>query len=127
MLDNETKLMRRILAIDEHGALAALELPVRELTEIAKLRVDRDRIQRMLDTSPLKYAVEQFAGSADGVEQALFVCSRLAARDQNNCNAAVLASQIVFASRRTRICSSEIPHKPGRQGRLVSTTTKLKC
>ena len=71
MLDNEIDLMRRIPAIDEQGALATLDLPVRELTEIAKLRVDCDRIQRVLDTSPMRYAVEQFAGSVNGVEQAL--------------------------------------------------------
>ena len=37
MLDNEIELMRRILAIDEQAALAAFDLPVRELAEIAKL------------------------------------------------------------------------------------------
>ena len=36
MLDNEIVLMRRVVAVDEIGALAGFEIPVRELVEIAR-------------------------------------------------------------------------------------------
>lgn len=41
MLDSEIALMRRVAAVDEVGALAGFEAPVRELVEIAKLELDR--------------------------------------------------------------------------------------
>jgi Protein of unknown function (DUF4011) len=70
MLDNEIQLMRRVVAVEEVGALAGFEIPLRELAEIAKLELDRGRIRAILDTSPLKVAVEHFAGIRDGVAKA---------------------------------------------------------
>jgi hypothetical protein len=70
MLDNEIQLMRRVVAVEEVGALAGFENPVRELIEIAKLELDRGRIRRILDTSPLNVAVEHFVGIRDGVAKA---------------------------------------------------------
>jgi hypothetical protein len=69
-LDNEIQLMRRVIAVEEVGALAGFEIPVRELAEIAKLELDRGRIRAILDTSSLKVAVEHFAGVRDGVAKA---------------------------------------------------------
>jgi very-short-patch-repair endonuclease len=70
MLDNKIQLMRRVVAVEEVGALAGFEIPLRELAEIAKLELDRGRIRAILDTSPLKVAVEHFAGMRDGVAKA---------------------------------------------------------
>jgi very-short-patch-repair endonuclease len=70
MLDNEIQLMRQIVAVEEVGALAGLEIPVRQLVEIAKLELDRGRVRAILDTSPLKVAVEHFAGIQGGVAKA---------------------------------------------------------
>ena len=62
--------MRRVIAIDEVNALAGIEVPVRELVEIARLELDRRRIRAVLDASPLKVAVEHFAGTPDGITTA---------------------------------------------------------
>jgi very-short-patch-repair endonuclease len=70
MLDNEIALMRRVAAVDEVGALAGFEVPVRELVEIAKLELDRRRLRSVLDTSPLKVAVEYFSGFQNGIAKA---------------------------------------------------------
>ena len=70
MLDDEIQLMQRVVALEEVDALAGFEIPVRELVEIAKLELDRGRIRAILDTSPLKVAVEHFAGIRDGVAKA---------------------------------------------------------
>jgi hypothetical protein len=70
MLDNEIQLMRRVAAVDEVGALAGFEVPVRELVEIARLEFDRRRIRAVPDASPLKVAVEHFAGLQDGITRA---------------------------------------------------------
>jgi hypothetical protein len=70
MLDDEIAAMRRVATVDAHGALASFEIPLRELAEIAKLELDRARMQRILTDSPLKHALEYFASSADGVDRA---------------------------------------------------------
>jgi very-short-patch-repair endonuclease len=70
MLDNEIELMRRVVAVDEVGALAGFEVPVRELVEIAKLELDSGKIRAILDASPLKVVVEQLPGVRDGVAKA---------------------------------------------------------
>jgi hypothetical protein len=70
LLDNEIQLMRRVAAVDEVGALAGFEVPVRELVEIARLEFDRRRIRAVPDASPLKVAVEHFAGLQDGITRA---------------------------------------------------------
>ncbi len=70
MLDNEIQLMRRVVAVDEIGALAGFEVPARELAEIASLELDRYRVRAVLDASPLKVAVEHFAGAPGGVARA---------------------------------------------------------
>jgi very-short-patch-repair endonuclease len=70
MLENEIQLMSRVVAVEKVGALAGFEIPVRQLVEIAKLELDRGRIRAILDTSPLKVAVEHFAGIRDGVAKA---------------------------------------------------------
>ncbi len=36
MLDNEIQLMRRVVAVEEVGALAGFEIPARELVEAAR-------------------------------------------------------------------------------------------
>ena len=70
MLDDEIAAMRRVATVDAHGALASFEIPLRELAEIAKLELDRARMQRILTDSSLKHALEYFASSADGVDRA---------------------------------------------------------
>jgi hypothetical protein len=70
MLDSEIAVMRRVAAVDEVGALAGFEVPVRELVEIAKLELDRRRLRSVLDASPLKVAVEHFTGFENGIAKA---------------------------------------------------------
>jgi very-short-patch-repair endonuclease len=70
MLDSEIALMRRVAAVDQVGALAGFEVPVRELVEIAKLELDRRRLRSVLDASPLKVAVEHFTGFQNGIAKA---------------------------------------------------------
>src|SRR5205085_699740 len=55
MLDNEIKLMRRVVAVDI-GVLAGFEIPVRKLVEIARLELDRRRIRASLEASQLRAA-----------------------------------------------------------------------
>lgn len=70
MLDNEIALMRRVLAVDEAGALTGFEIPVRELVEIAKLELDRAKHRAAMAVSPLKVAAEHFASVQDGIAKA---------------------------------------------------------
>lgn len=70
MLTSEISTMQAVLAVDPDGSLAELDVPVRELAEIAKLKAGRDKIQRILDASPLKYAVEELSKSDHGIDDA---------------------------------------------------------
>lgn len=71
-LDNQIALMRRVVAVDGVGALARIEVPIRELVEISKFELDRSKILAVLDASPLKVAAEHFA-SLPGGEVKAFV------------------------------------------------------
>lgn len=70
MLNDEIAVMRRVAAVDPHGVLKTFEIPVRELSVIAKLEVERGRIRRVLANSQLRGDVDRIAGSAEGIDKA---------------------------------------------------------
>jgi very-short-patch-repair endonuclease len=70
MLTDEISTMQEVLAADPDGSLAELNVPVRELAKIATLKASRDKIQKVLDTSPLKYAVEELSKSQNSIDDA---------------------------------------------------------
>lgn len=71
MLADEIATMQRVVDADPDGALDKIELPVRELGEIAALHKERDRIQKLLDASPLKYAAEELSRGPGGIDDAM--------------------------------------------------------
>lgn len=79
MLADEIATMQSVVDADPDGALGKFELPVRELGEIAALHKERDRIQKLLDASPLKYAAEELARSPGGIDDAFASIEWLAA------------------------------------------------
>jgi very-short-patch-repair endonuclease len=70
MLADEIATMQKVLAVDPEGSLSGLATPVRELAEIAALYKDRDRLQKIMDGSPLKYAVEELSRMPGGIDDA---------------------------------------------------------
>jgi very-short-patch-repair endonuclease len=66
----ETDLMRRIVDVDPGGCLSGSKLSVRQIAYSAELRFSVDRISKVLDASPLKYAVDEFAKSPSGIDRA---------------------------------------------------------
>ena len=79
MLTDEIATMQSVVNADPEGSLGKFELPVRELGEIAALHKERDRIQNLLDASPLKYAAEELSRSSRGVDDAFASIDWLAA------------------------------------------------
>lgn len=70
MLADEIATMQRVADLDQEGFLGKFDLSVRELSEIAALHKERDRVQRLLDTSPLKYAAEELSRGPGGIDDA---------------------------------------------------------
>jgi hypothetical protein len=70
MLADEIATMQGVLAVDPDGSLSELTVPVRELAEIATLYKDRDRLQKIVDRSPLKYAAEELSRMPGGIDDA---------------------------------------------------------
>jgi very-short-patch-repair endonuclease len=70
MLADELATMQGVLAVDPEGSLGELTAPVRELAEIATLCKDRDRLQKIIDGSPLKYAVDELSRMEGGIDDA---------------------------------------------------------
>lgn len=79
MLTDEIAAMQSALDADPEGALGKFELSVRELSEIAALHQERDRVRRLLDSSPLKYAAEELSRLPGGVDDAFASIDWLAA------------------------------------------------
>jgi hypothetical protein len=71
VLTNEIAVMERVMEADSAQVLKRFEFPVREIAEATKLKIDRGRIQKVLDESPLKYAANEFAKSSTGLDNAL--------------------------------------------------------
>lgn len=70
MLADEIATMQRVADADPEGSLGKFDLSVRELSEIAALHKERDRVQRLLDSSPLKYAAEELSRGPGGIDDA---------------------------------------------------------
>ncbi len=70
MLADEIATMQGVLAVDPEGSLSELPVPLRELAEIATLYKERDRLQKIVDGSPLKYAVEELSRMPGGIDDA---------------------------------------------------------
>lgn len=79
MLADEIATMQSVVNVDPEGSLGEFELSVRDLCEIAALHKERDRIQKLLDASPLKYAAEELSRSAGGIDDAFAAIDWLAA------------------------------------------------
>jgi very-short-patch-repair endonuclease len=79
MLADEIATMQSVLAVDPEGSLSELTAPVRELAEIAALYKDRDRLQKIVDGSPLKYAAEELSRMPGGIDDAFASIDWLAA------------------------------------------------
>jgi very-short-patch-repair endonuclease len=69
-LNCEIAVMGRVAAADPHGLLKAFEIPVRELSIVAKLEIERRSIWKLLADSPLKNDMERIAVSAEGIDKA---------------------------------------------------------
>lgn len=70
MLTEEIASMQCVLDADPEGVLCSFDLSVRELAEIAALHKERDRLQKLLNSSPLKYAAEGLSRGPCGIDDA---------------------------------------------------------
>ncbi len=70
VLADEIATMQKVLAVDPEGSLGELAAPVRELAEIATLYKERDRLQKIMAGSLLKYAVEELSRMPGGIDDA---------------------------------------------------------
>lgn len=66
----ETDAMLRIVDADPESHLSGSGMSVRQIAKSAELKFGADRIRKVLDGSPLKYAVEEFAKSPGGLDRA---------------------------------------------------------
>ena len=78
MLTDEIATMQSVLTVDLEGSFSGLDVPVRKLAEIAAHYENRDRLQKILDASPLKYAVEELSRTPNGIDDAFAAIDWLA-------------------------------------------------
>jgi very-short-patch-repair endonuclease len=69
--NSELRLMEKVLAADPSRSLVAIELPVAEMAEIARMRHGRDEAKRGIDASPAGNTALRLGGEPESVAAAV--------------------------------------------------------
>ena len=80
----ELAVMQKVLNIDPARCLTNINLPIREVAEIAALMARRDSAQRQIEASPVKDAAHNLGRTAAGVGQAVSAVKWVRAVQRSN-------------------------------------------